>query len=117
MPDIIFTGEDMPPMTEFFSKRDFKKLDLLLVIGSSLMNAPLNKLARVDKTDCHTFMVSDIVAEDVFGIQAPGYIHGVCKGDCEAVVVELASALGWKENLLELEHKFLIHHRFRSLVL
>lgn len=45
-PDIVFFGEKLPPLFDQSLKEDREKVDLLIVIGSSLKVAPVSDIMR-----------------------------------------------------------------------
>ncbi|KAF2842365.1 SIR2-domain-containing protein [Patellaria atrata CBS 101060] len=93
-PDIIFFGEGLPK--EFFSRlkeQDTKKVDLLIVIGTSMQVAPVSEIPQIIPKDVPQIYISrDPVKHINFDIQL--------LGDCDVVVGELCRRANW-----ELKHK------------
>ncbi|CAG8750778.1 16588_t:CDS:2, partial [Cetraspora pellucida] len=77
-PDIVFFGEKLPPEFDQCFPKDREKVDLLIVMGSSLKVAP----------------VSEIMG------QIPHRVPQILLGDCDVIIPELCRLLEW-----ELVHK------------
>ncbi|EWM22107.1 histone deacetylase, partial [Nannochloropsis gaditana] len=89
-PDIIFFGESLGDKFSTAMEYDKQRVDLLLVLGSSLKVGPVNKIlqwlpARVPQV---------LINREVVG--APNRFDVELLGDCDAVVRELWARLGWE---------------------
>ncbi|KAI1229605.1 hypothetical protein IHE44_0011796 [Lamprotornis superbus] len=74
-PDIVFFGESLPSRFFALLESDFEKVDLLLIMGTSLQVQPF----------------ASLISRDVAWL-----------GDCNSGCLALAELLGWKEELEEL---------------
>mmetsp|Transcript_56237 Transcript_56237/g.115002 ORF Transcript_56237/g.115002 Transcript_56237/m.115002 type:complete len:736 (+) Transcript_56237:477-2684(+) len=89
-PDIVFFGEALP--SHFFSslKEDLQRVDLLLVIGTSLRVAPVSEiLGKVDKSVPAILINREVVGQ-------PNEFDVELLGDCDKVLAELCGMLGWE---------------------
>eukprot|EP00960_Hanusia_phi_P043600 756141-Hanusia_phi.AAC.7 len=90
-PDIVFFGEALP--NEFFSslREDLRLVDLVVVIGTSLRVAPVSEiLGEVDAS-----VPAVLINREVVG--APNQFDVELLGDCDAIVGEICSMLGWDD--------------------
>lgn len=93
-PKIVFFGEQLP--AEFFENRDLlTKADLCIVLGTSLSVQPFASLPQ---------FVNDSVPRVLINMQQVGDLGSrpddvLILKDCDTGVKELASALGWSEEL------------------
>lgn len=118
-PDIIFFGESLP--SRFFScmQSDFQKVDLLLIMGTSLQvqpfaslisKAPLSTprlLINKEKTgqmDPFLGMMMGLGGSMDFDSKK-AYRDVAWLGDCDQGCLALADLLGWKKELEELVRK------------
>jgi len=91
-PDIVFFGEGLPDRFFQCMQTDVRQADLLIVMGTSLMVAPVSQIP--DYVNCRKILINREVVgnfdteEDV-----------VLLGDCDTVCLKLASQLGWKEGI------------------
>ena len=97
-PDITFFGEDLP---DAFSQRltlhDRDKVDLVLVIGTSLKVAPVSEVVGFLPRETPQVYISREACSHVdFDVDL--------LGDCDVVVAELCRRLGW-----ELKHEMIPH--------
>lgn len=95
-PDITFFGEDLP---DAFSQRltlhDREKVDLVLVIGTSLKVAPVSEVVGFLPRDTPQVYISREPCSHVdFDVDL--------LGDCDVIVAELCRRAGW-----ELEHEMI----------
>jgi NAD-dependent histone deacetylase SIR2 len=88
-PDITFFGEPLPDQFEDrLTKYDRDKVDLLLVIGTSLKVAPVSEVASFLPPDVPAIYVSRQPVNHInFDIDL--------LGDCDVVVAELCRRAGW----------------------
>ena len=89
-PDITFFGEDLP---DAFSKRltlhDRDKVDLVLVIGTSLKVAPVSEVVGfLPRETPQVYISRESCAHVDFDVDL--------LGDCDVVVAELCRRLGWE---------------------
>lgn len=91
-PDITFFGEPLPDQFEDrLTKHDQDKVDLLLVIGTSLKVAPVSEVASFLPPDVPAIYVSRQPVNHInFDIDL--------LGDCDVVVSELCRRAGWNLN-------------------
>ncbi|BFZ56173.1 Sir2 histone deacetylase Hst2 [Savitreella phatthalungensis] len=95
-PDIVFFGEGLPDV--FFERlTDFRKADLLIVMGTSLQVQPFASLP--DRVSRQTPRVL-LNLEDVGHFDREMDVIHLDK--CDESVLALAEACGWKDELLEL---------------
>ena len=110
-PDTVLFGSSLP--MEFFERteEDLPQLDLLLVVGTSLLVSPANGLVRGVRDDCIRVVVNRDAVGTELGIQyAPngGFVHGrdcFARGNCEQIFLELIQYLGWMDDLKLIAHK------------
>jgi len=111
-PDIVFFGEDLPGRYHKLVKRDTKKADLLIVMGTSLMVGPVNMLPDLVNKNCPRVLFN---RELVGSFQKKNgkktrrkrqetsterdIFHG---GDCDESIRTLCAILGWENELDEL---------------
>jgi len=91
-PDIVFFGEDLPARFHKMLKRDVQKADLMLILGTSLQVAPVSlipNMVRCPRVLLNRDLVLRLTRNDIF-----------VEGDCDENVLELASVLGWKKELM-----------------
>ncbi|XP_055906614.1 NAD-dependent protein deacetylase Sirt2 [Eupeodes corollae] len=119
-PDIVFFGENLPEKFYVAPENDFKKCDLLIIMGTSLEVQPFAGLIDRPGPNCMRLLINrDKVGRGggrswySFG---PGLMYGqedntrdvAYLGDCDEGVYAVADALGWGDELRELvesEHK------------
>mmetsp|Transcript_36826 Transcript_36826/g.62679 ORF Transcript_36826/g.62679 Transcript_36826/m.62679 type:complete len:378 (-) Transcript_36826:321-1454(-) len=111
-PDIVFFGEDLPTIFHRNVKKDMKKADLLIVMGTSLMVGPVNMIPE---------MVSKTIPRVLFNRELVGTFQKrngprtrkksydtnskrdtFYGGDCDASIQMLCNLLGWEDELLKL---------------
>jgi len=109
-PDIVFFGEPLPPRFFDLSLEDFKKCDLLLVLGTSLQVQPFASLIRKvsSKTPRVLINMQEVAVAPEF---SPDYSGGFTFnypanvrdvkwiGDCQDGIAKLCELLGWTEHL------------------
>lgn len=114
-PDIVFFGESLP--TRFFSgvKSDFPKVDLLIVMGTSLQVQPFASLVSKVPTNTPRLLINKEKTgegESFLGMLGFGggmdfdsdkaYRDVAWLGNCDDGCLALADLLGWKKELEEL---------------
>jgi NAD-dependent deacetylase sirtuin 2 len=113
-PDIVFFGENLPE--RFFNclRTDFRKCDLLIILGTSLVVQPFASLIDRVGEDCPRLLINmekagvasrldQIVSGSGLQVDSPGNYRDVCwLGDCDQACMELAEGLGWGEELKEM---------------
>ncbi|EGC28992.1 hypothetical protein DICPUDRAFT_84948, partial [Dictyostelium purpureum] len=88
-PDIVFFGESLPDRFDQCVVQDIKKVDLLVVMGSSLQVQPVALLPDIlDKNVPQILVNREIVAQ-------PHEFDYVYLGDCDSFVNELSAKLNW----------------------
>lgn len=88
-PDIVFFGESLPERFDECLKEDTERIDLLLVVGSSLKVKPVAYVPEVIKPEVPQILVNrELVAQ-------PHEFDYAYLGDCDAFVIEVCKRLGW----------------------
>ena len=95
-PDITFFGEDLPDaFGERLTKHDRDKVDLVLVIGTSLKVAPVSEVVGfLPKETPQVYISREVCGHVDFDVDL--------LGDCDVVVKELCERAGW-----ELRHEMI----------
>ncbi|KAI9673809.1 MAG: NAD-dependent histone deacetylase sir2 [Trizodia sp. TS-e1964] len=95
-PDITFFGEDLPQLFyDRISEKSLKKVDLVIVIGTSLKVAPVSEIpGRMSANIPQVYISLTPVSHIDFDVNL--------LGECDVVVGELCRLAGWK-----LEHHML----------
>lgn len=95
-PDIVFFGESLPERFFKCIKKDFKKCDLLIIMGTSLVVHPFAGLIHMVGKKCPRLLINleicdsfDIVTDD-----RNLFWEGTCDDGCQ----NLESLLGWDEH-------------------
>ncbi|XP_053257832.1 NAD-dependent protein deacetylase sirtuin-2 isoform X1 [Podarcis raffonei] len=117
-PDIVFFGENLP--SRFFSlmQSDFRNVDLLIIMGTSLQVQPFASLvSRVPTNTPRLLINKEKTGESDPFMSLMGYGCGMdfdsekayrdvaWLGDCDEGCLALAELLGWKTELEELVKK------------
>lgn len=117
-PDIVFFGESLP--SRFFSalKSDFAKIDLLIVMGTSLQVQPFASLVGKVPSKTPRLLINKEKTgqgDSLFGMLGLGggmdfdsdkaYRDVAWLGNCDDGCLALAEFLGWKAELEELVKK------------
>ncbi|XP_061453629.1 NAD-dependent protein deacetylase sirtuin-2 [Rhineura floridana] len=117
-PDIVFFGENLP--SRFFSlmQSDFRNVDLLIIMGTSLQVQPFASLvSRVPTNTPRLLINKEKTGESDPFMSLMGYGCGMdfdsekayrdvaWLGDCDEGCLALAERLGWKKELEELVKK------------
>ncbi|KAG0374002.1 NAD-dependent protein deacetylase sirtuin-2 [Mortierella sp. AD032] len=106
-PTITFFGENLPDRFGIHAQVDFKKCDLLIVIGTSLQVQPFNQLITKVPTNCPRLLINrEKAGEDMhLGFdfddkwKYPIQRDALFLGNCDAGVRELAKLCGWEGEL------------------
>ncbi|XP_044729970.1 NAD-dependent protein deacetylase sirtuin-2 isoform X2 [Chrysoperla carnea] len=122
-PDIVFFGENLPDKFYTCLNTDFRKCDLLIVLGSSLVVQPFASLIDRVPSSCPRLLVNREKAGQRDKIMKLLNIGGgldfdseentrdvAYLGDCDTGCELLAEKLGWKDELksmVEAEHKLI----------
>ena len=110
-PDIVFFGEQLPE--KFFTcQKDFKKCDLLIIMGTSLAVQPFASMVDNVGTECPRVLINmekvgaagDDLSRLISGrgliFDSPGNYRDVAiLGSCDDGCWSLAEKLGWKDDL------------------
>ncbi|KAF9353700.1 NAD-dependent histone deacetylase sir2 [Mortierella sp. AD094] len=92
-PDIVFFGEKLPAVFHQSLKEDREKVDLLIVIGSSLKVAPVSDIMHQLPNSVPQILINRTPNHQMeFDVQL--------LGNCDAIVAELCRMVGW-----ELKHE------------
>ncbi|MCJ1252171.1 Sir2 histone deacetylase Hst2 [Trapelia coarctata] len=96
-PDIVFFGEQLPE--EFFQNRALPaSADLCIVMGTSLSVQPFASLPQI----CSEGVPRVLINKEVVGGLGSRADDVILLGDCDDGVRQLASALGWLDELEKL---------------
>ncbi|KAK9498252.1 hypothetical protein O3M35_004108 [Rhynocoris fuscipes] len=103
-PDIIFFGEALP--MKFFKSlnSDFRKCDLLIVMGSSLIVEPFASIITRTERNCPRIVINKHAVGGKHGLRFDQegtrdfFLEGTCDDGCQ----KLAEELGWNSDLEEL---------------
>jgi len=100
-PDIVFFGEQLPPVFHKSLRPDLKRADLCLILGTSLMVPPVAYIPQ--QVNCKRILLN---RELVGNIDPENNETDLFySGDCDEAATKLARLLGWEEELLELHQK------------
>eukprot|EP00584_Thalassiosira_punctigera_P005863 CAMPEP_0172537156 /NCGR_PEP_ID=MMETSP1067-20121228/8821_1 /TAXON_ID=265564 ORGANISM="Thalassiosira punctigera, Strain Tpunct2005C2" /NCGR_SAMPLE_ID=MMETSP1067 /ASSEMBLY_ACC=CAM_ASM_000444 /LENGTH=361 /DNA_ID=CAMNT_0013322399 /DNA_START=145 /DNA_END=1230 /DNA_ORIENTATION=+ len=116
-PDIVFFGESLPTLYHRMVRKDMKKADLLIVMGTSLMVGPVNQIPDIVRRDCPRVLFNNELVGSFRRKNGPNtrrksydtsakrdIFH---EGDCDRSVRMLCTLLGWEHELDELNRS---HH-------
>ncbi|GES89446.1 SIR2-domain-containing protein [Rhizophagus clarus] len=88
-PDIVFFGEKLPPEFDRSFPRDREKVDLLIVMGSSLKVAPVSEIMGQIPHRVPQIVINRTPIKHMqFDVQL--------LGDCDIIIPELCRMLGWE---------------------
>ncbi|XP_039366905.1 NAD-dependent protein deacetylase sirtuin-2 [Mauremys reevesii] len=117
-PDIVFFGESLPPRFFTLMQSDFQKVDLLIIMGTSLQVQPFASLVSRVPTNTPRLLINKEKTgqSDPFmslmGLSTgmdfdseKAYRDVAWLGECDAGCTALAELLGWKNELEELVKK------------
>jgi len=92
-PDITFFGEGLPEKFHNLLPKDVKEVDLLIVIGTSLVVHPFASIATRIPFDCPRILIN---MEEAGPFDQNDKTRDVCLfGDCQVKVIELMKELDW----------------------
>jgi NAD-dependent SIR2 family protein deacetylase len=97
-PDIVFFGEGLPDRFSRWLDRDLDEADLLLIMGTSLMVAPVSMIPNMVNDTCKRVLLNRERVGDLCD-EERDVIH---EGDCDDSVRTIARLLNWEQELLEL---------------
>ncbi|XP_050187168.1 NAD-dependent protein deacetylase sirtuin-2 isoform X1 [Myiozetetes cayanensis] len=114
-PDIVFFGESLPSRFFTLLQSDFQKVDLLIIMGTSLQVQPFASLvSRVPVNTPRLLINKEKTGQSDALMSLMGFGCGMdfdsekayrdvaWLGDCDSGCLALAELLGWKEELEEL---------------
>mmetsp|Transcript_5114 Transcript_5114/g.7123 ORF Transcript_5114/g.7123 Transcript_5114/m.7123 type:complete len:323 (-) Transcript_5114:141-1109(-) len=93
-PDIVFFGEGLPDRFHKLLRVDMLMADLLIVVGTSLMVAPVSMIPDMVQPDCKRVLLNREKVGDFVGER--DCFEG---GDCDDSLIVLAKLLGWEDEL------------------
>jgi len=102
-PDIVFFGEQLPERFFSCAADDFKKCDLLIVMGTSLVVQPFASLIGFPKSDCPRVLINRERAGESGASMEKSFIFDdegrdlFIQGDCDTTINDLVERLGWNE--------------------
>ncbi|KAF9351635.1 NAD-dependent protein deacetylase sirtuin-2, partial [Mortierella sp. AD094] len=106
-PTITFFGEVLPPRFGALASVDFKKCDLLIVLGTSLQVEPFNRLITRVPDSCPRLLINrERAGEDIYGgfdfddkWKYPNLRDALFLGSCDEGTRKLAKLCGWEDEL------------------
>ena len=114
-PGIVFFGESLPERFWSSIPKDFGSADLLIVMGSSLVVQPFASLIDKPRDETPRILINrELVGETHPDLKRMGYKKGfdfsededsndiALLGDCDDIIDDLCSKLGWTGDLLDL---------------
>ncbi|XP_055556086.1 LOW QUALITY PROTEIN: NAD-dependent protein deacetylase sirtuin-2 [Falco cherrug] len=117
-PDIVFFGESLPSRFFTLLQSDFQKVDLLIIMGTSLQVQPFASLVSRVPTNTPRLLINKektgqsdpLMSLMGFGCgmdfdSEKAYRDVAWLGECDAGCLALADLLGWKKELEELVKK------------
>lgn len=125
-PDIVFFGEDLPKKFHELPNQDFKKCDLLIIMGTSLTVQPFAGLIDYVSDQCVRLLIN----RDKVGKPSSGFLRsmmfgeGLCfdlpgnrrdvawEGDCDDGCLFLADQLGFGVILYHLKSLHAVYDLF-----
>jgi NAD-dependent deacetylase sirtuin 2 len=110
-PDVVFFGEDLPERYRENQRDDFRNVDLLIVMGTSLVVKPIGDLIYKVPASCHRLLINRELVGNKFFLpvaskktgKRPQGIRGVFLGDCDVGCAKLAQLCGWGHELKAVE--------------
>mmetsp|Transcript_17608 Transcript_17608/g.24769 ORF Transcript_17608/g.24769 Transcript_17608/m.24769 type:complete len:357 (-) Transcript_17608:706-1776(-) len=106
-PDIVFFGEDLPSRFHKLLRKDLAKTDLLLIMGTSLMVAPVSLIPERVSKSCRRVLVNRELVGNISpseGEDSKGRDVWL-GGDCDDSILQLSKLLGWENELYQLNKK------------
>ncbi|XP_074075111.1 NAD-dependent protein deacetylase sirtuin-2 isoform X1 [Macrotis lagotis] len=117
-PDIVFFGETLPARFFSYLQSDFQKVDLLIIMGTSLQVQPFASLVSKAPLSTPRLLINKEKTgqrDPFLGLMGLGgsmdfdsdkaYRDVAWLGDCDEGCLALADLLGWKKELEELVKK------------
>eukprot|EP00928_Gymnodinium_smaydae_P031410 TRINITY_DN23058_c0_g1_i1.p1 TRINITY_DN23058_c0_g1~~TRINITY_DN23058_c0_g1_i1.p1 ORF type:complete len:334 (-),score=30.41 TRINITY_DN23058_c0_g1_i1:192-1127(-) len=119
-PGIVFFGESLPSRFFDLQGEDFKRCDLLIVMGTSLVVRPFADLVGLVRDDCPRLLINrqkvglalDSYAKSIgqtsylqngFRFDSSDEIRDVhCESNCDDGVIDLCELCGWEDDLQRL---------------
>nr|CDS30116.1 chromatin regulatory protein sir2 [Hymenolepis microstoma] len=108
-PDIVFFGEDLPKRYHSGVLKDFKKCDLLIIMGTSLKVTPFNHIIDFPNSTVPRLLINRELSENSHALRPLKWgkednLRDVFfQGDTDDGCLRLAELLGWKSDLLLLQ--------------
>ena len=91
-PDVVFFGEGLPKAFHSTLAEDKDKVDLLIVIGSSLKVRPVAHIPSCFPANVPQILINkEPLTSHMFDVEL--------LGDCDDIVTELCKELGWNETI------------------
>jgi len=97
-PDIVFFGESLPKRFFQLKIEDFPKCDLLIIMGTSLKVHPFASLIHEIKSGVPRILINREIAGNLQCLDENSLDIGML-GDIQEKVEELATLLGWQDEL------------------
>lgn len=96
-PGIVFFGEKLPLKFTWYSKRDLRSCDLLLVLGTSLSVEPMGSLVECVRSSTPRVLINrERVGPFRFCGMSSCYRDVCYIGDCDEGLRQFCSYLGWE---------------------
>ncbi|KAL7554767.1 hypothetical protein ACHAWF_018304 [Thalassiosira exigua] len=95
-PDIVFFGEVMPNRFSELVHFDVASSDLVFVLGTSLMVAPVASVPDWVKSDVHRILMNREMVGSFHGRKPTDVFM---EGECDASVRKLCQLVGWEDEL------------------
>mmetsp|Transcript_27154 Transcript_27154/g.46505 ORF Transcript_27154/g.46505 Transcript_27154/m.46505 type:complete len:814 (+) Transcript_27154:29-2470(+) len=102
-PDVVFFGENLPGKFFELHQNDLKDADLLIVMGTSLVVYPFASLVGMVPLLTPRLLINK-KRVGPFTKSIGIYRDAVFEGDCDEGVIQLATELGWKDELDNLKN-------------
>ncbi|KAL1139408.1 hypothetical protein AAG570_006392 [Ranatra chinensis] len=104
-PDIVFYGEPLPEAFFQAAAQDFKKCDLLIIMGSSLQVEPFASLLQKVRPSCPRLLINKNTVGKAAGLtyDTPTNVRDVAWiENCDTACEILVEKLGWTDDWLSL---------------
>ena len=102
-PDIVFFGEGLPNRFHRLLPKDVKETDCCLVLGTSLLVAPVSNIPEMVHRRCNRVLFN----REQVGTFTRRKNDVMELGDCDSSVRKLAELLNWETELNELHERVL----------
>lgn len=96
-PNIVFFGEELPLRFQNLVHEDMEKCDLLLVVGTSLLVAPVSQIPHWVKDDCTRVLLNRELVGAFANSKNDRDIY--VQGDCDNSVRSICKLAGWEKDL------------------